>query len=241
MLRPSHERTAWLNPTAGLARVEGTAPHWARGTRWTPATSSAPKAQVSPRRRSRRTTRRGGGPGTSMPSSPWSETQSWAWPWRFTSPARTRPERCGTRCTGRGVVTSATARVRNASDSRTQAEDQDADPLALGDGVVLVAVAPAPRRDAPWPVGAAVGQPGRPLRQVSLGGRPVEEAPRRGGERRAVAAVHERVQLRAAPVAGDADAVPAAFAVVRGREAIAGAGVGRQSRRPDHGDELPGA
>ena len=61
MLRPFHDRTAWLNPTAGLTRVEGTGPHWLRGTRWTPRTSSAPKAQVSDRSRSRSTTSRGGG------------------------------------------------------------------------------------------------------------------------------------------------------------------------------------
>ena len=64
-LRPSQEKTAWLKPTAGLTRVEGTVPHWPRGTRWTPATSSAAKAQVSARARSRRTTSRGGAPGAS--------------------------------------------------------------------------------------------------------------------------------------------------------------------------------
>src|SRR5262249_44876254 len=106
--------------------------------------------------------------------------------------------------------------------------DQDADPFALGDGVVLLVVPPALAARA-RAVGAALAQPGRPLREVSLGSRPVEEAPRRGGERRAVAAVHERAQLRTAPVAGDADAVPAAVAVVRWREAIPGAGVRCQS------------
>ena len=45
-VRPSHERIAWLKPTAGLTRVEGTGPHWLRGTRRTPKTSSAPKAQA---------------------------------------------------------------------------------------------------------------------------------------------------------------------------------------------------
>ena len=43
-------------------------------------------------------------------------------------------ERCGIRWTGRGSVTSATARVRRASHSLAEPEDQDADPVALASG-----------------------------------------------------------------------------------------------------------
>ena len=58
MLRPSQERTAWLKPTAGLIRVEGTLRHWLRGTRRTPTTSSAVNTQLSARSLSRSTSSR---------------------------------------------------------------------------------------------------------------------------------------------------------------------------------------
>ena len=49
MLRPSQDNTAWLKPTAGLIKVEGTLRHWLRGIRRTPTTSSAANAQDSAR------------------------------------------------------------------------------------------------------------------------------------------------------------------------------------------------
>ena len=87
----------------------------------------------------------------STPSRPCSEIQSCNWPRRLTRPMRIAFDRCGIRCTGRGIVTSATVWVRKASHSspsrkiRTPTRSRSLLGEGLAGGVpgVLLAVRPA--------------------------------------------------------------------------------------------------
>ena len=192
MLRPFHEKTAWLNPTAGLARVEGTARHWLRGTRWTPRTSSAAKAQVSARSRSRSTTSRGDADAGRVDAQQAVHRDAeLGLTLQVHQPDEdpVRAVRDPVDGPGRGDLGDGPG--AEGQPFGAEPEDQEADPLALGDDAAILQVA-VTLRVAVRPQAVGVGQPSGPLGEVAFGRGAVEEGPRGRGEDRAVPAVDER-------------------------------------------------
>ena len=110
-------------------------------------------------------------------------------------------DRCGIRCTGRGIVTSAMVWVRKASHSspsrkiRTPTRSRSLSRKGLAGGVPGVLL--------------RAGQPLGPLGQITLGSGTVEKDASRRGEHRTVAAVNVLVELGTAPIARGPDPVPA--------------------------------
>ena len=120
-------------PDGRIDQGRGNGRHWLRGTRWTPRTSSAAKAQVSARSRSRSTTSRGGDAGGVDAQQAVERDAELGLALQVHQPGEDAVRAVGDPVHGPGRGDLGDGPGAEGQPFRAQPEDQDADPLALGD------------------------------------------------------------------------------------------------------------